>query len=81
MITDRTAYDPMALALRLAAALRALHPDQWQLDKVDKLLCDAPTLAALQAGKPVPDIRALWQEDLTAFRKRREAYLMYKIKK
>jgi hypothetical protein len=41
------------------------------------LLLHPPTLAAIKAGKPLQEIRALWQKDLDHFMQRRAKYVIY----
>ncbi len=78
LITDRAAFDPVALGMNLACALRDLFPQKWTMDGVDRLLCSAKVLEALRAGKTPAELAALWKDDLAAFGKRRERYLLYK---
>jgi uncharacterized protein YbbC (DUF1343 family) len=33
----------------------------------------------IQEGVPIEEIEALWQEDLEAFKKQREPYLLYPL--
>ncbi len=76
-IHDRAAFDPFDLGLRLACSLRDLFPDAWEMEHYDRLLGDAATLDALRDGKTAEEIRALWTEELDAFKERRKPYLLY----
>ena len=77
-VTDRAAFDPLVLGTHLACALRALHPNEWETDKLDRLLCDAAVRDAILAGRAAADVIALWRDELAAFEKRRAKYLIYR---
>jgi uncharacterized protein YbbC (DUF1343 family)/CubicO group peptidase (beta-lactamase class C family) len=76
-VTERTAFRPVEAGIVFAAALHRLYPAQFTLEKVDALLRHPPTIAALRAGRPLAEVRALWQEDLDLFLTRRARYLLY----
>jgi hypothetical protein len=44
---------------------------------VGPLLRDSATLEAIRAGKPLPEIEAMWREGEAAFEARRKKYLLY----
>jgi uncharacterized protein YbbC (DUF1343 family) len=76
-LTDRTAFRPVKTGLHIAAALRHLHPKQWQTRRFDRLLKNRATFDALLAAQPVAEIIASWQPALRDFMKRRRRYLLY----
>jgi uncharacterized protein YbbC (DUF1343 family) len=76
-IADRAALRPMGLALQIAAALLRRHPKQWELEKLDALLCSRATIEALRAGVPPAGILARWREEAAAFADRRLPFLLY----
>ncbi len=76
-ITDWATFEPVSTGLALALALRAQHPEEWQLDAYDKLLADAPTLALVRQGRPLAEIVASWEPGLAEFATRRQGHLLY----
>ncbi len=77
-VTDREALDSLSLGAAVASALCRRHVDQFETANLNKLLLHAPTLAALKAGKPWPEVRALWRKDERDFILRRRPFLLYK---
>jgi uncharacterized protein YbbC (DUF1343 family)/CubicO group peptidase (beta-lactamase class C family) len=76
MITDRDRIDPVRVGLEIATALRRLHPEEWQAEKLEVLLLDRRTLEAVLAG----DIDAALAAAATgpaAFSARRVPHLRY----
>ncbi|MFM7244633.1 MAG: exo-beta-N-acetylmuramidase NamZ domain-containing protein [Planctomycetaceae bacterium] len=76
-ITDRSAVDPVRVGLEIAVALRGLHPQDWQADKVDVLLLHRATLDALLGGKPADAVLESARDGLKEFARRRGAWLLY----
>lgn len=77
VITDRAAFASVRTGMEIAAALQALYPGVWEIAAYNRLLGHAATLAALQAGRPIADIEAMWSVDMFEFRERRERALLY----
>ncbi|MEX2560479.1 MAG: DUF1343 domain-containing protein, partial [Pirellulales bacterium] len=77
IITDRSAFDPLALGLHVAVTLRRLYPDEWDSSRYGRLLGNRQVLEALQAGASVDQLQALYQAELEAFRSRRQSFLTY----
>lgn len=77
LITDRARLRPVEFGLALACALRDLHDDVWQLDKMDRLLCDAAIRKMLKDRATLDQITAAYQAELADFRIRRAACLIY----
>jgi uncharacterized protein YbbC (DUF1343 family) len=78
IVTDAAAYEPIRTGLALASALHAVHPEKWEIDKLDRLLQWPPAMAALRDGKSVDAIMATWSTELDAFRRKRERFLLYR---
>ena len=78
ILTEREQCNVVDIGIVLATKLHQLYPDQFGLDKLNKLLVHKPSLEAIREGKPLASIKALWTADLTAFQTRRERYLLYK---
>jgi uncharacterized protein YbbC (DUF1343 family) len=77
VVTDRKALRPVATGVAIALVLHRLYPSEFALDKVGPLLRDSATLEAIRAGKPLPEIEAMWREGEAAFEARRKKYLLY----
>lgn len=83
-ITDVDRFDPIRTALVMILEQRRLFPQYgWRSQDggtaywLDKLSGNLGVRLAVEAGAPVDDIVALWQDDLAAFRTRRAQHLLY----
>ncbi|WP_406390046.1 exo-beta-N-acetylmuramidase NamZ domain-containing protein [Streptomyces sp. NBC_00887] len=83
-ITDVDRFDPIRTALVMILEQRRLFPQYgWRSQDggsaywLDKLSGNREVRLAVEAGAPVDDIVALWQDDLAAFRTRRARHLLY----
>ncbi len=74
-VVDPARARPIALALRIAEALRSV-PD-WDRSGFALLLDSRRAHDATLAGDPVPRIVAAWQPALDAFKRVRSRYLLY----
>jgi hypothetical protein len=63
--------------IALARALRLLHADDWDPKRLDWLLKDEATAAAILAGEPTAAIVQRWQKDLDLYKVRRRPFLLY----
>jgi len=78
VITDRAQLRPVYAGLEIAAALRRLHPDDWQVEKYGRLLANADTLERLKRGESPEQIALSWQPRLEEFRRARTRALIYR---
>ena len=78
VITDRDKLDAVDVGLTIALTLRRLYPNDYALDKISHLLRHAPTQEAINAGKPLKEIKKSWSAERKEFKKRRAAFLIYK---
>lgn len=78
VITDRPSVHAVLTGLEIAAALRTLYPEHFHLDAVLTLLGNAATLERLRRGDAPTRIVDEMADDLAAFRKRRQPYLLYR---
>ena len=78
-VTDRAHFDPTKVAVALLAAIRAVHPDQFQfrVERFDRLAAGPALRQALEAGRPLSEIWDGWEGDLARFRTTRAKYLIY----
>ena len=77
LLTDRDACNVVDVGLQIAETLYRLYPSDFNPDKMRHLLLHPPTLEAVKAGKPLKEIRALWEPALEEFQKVRSKYLLY----
>ncbi|WP_159766461.1 exo-beta-N-acetylmuramidase NamZ family protein [Streptomyces sp. HM190] len=79
-VHDRTAYDPVRTGIGLLVTAKkvwsgfAWRPDRW----IDKLTGSTRVRTMIDAGADTDEVVAGWQEELAAFRKVREEYLLYR---
>jgi uncharacterized protein YbbC (DUF1343 family)/CubicO group peptidase (beta-lactamase class C family) len=78
IVTDRDRLQAVDLGIVIALTLRRLHPNDYALDKIAPLLRHPATLEAIKSGQTLATIKRSWEADLRSFRKRREAFLIYK---
>jgi uncharacterized protein YbbC (DUF1343 family) len=77
ILTDRAHCNVVDVGVTMAKVLNRLYPEQFKVDKVDVLMGNKETLAAIKADKPLAEIRQLWAADLEKFKERRAKYLLY----
>jgi uncharacterized protein YbbC (DUF1343 family) len=78
VVTDRARLRPVRLGLELAVALRRLHPNDWKVDSVQRLLVNADVLERIKRGDEPEAVEAAWQPRLNEFRRARARALLYK---
>jgi SSS family transporter len=76
-LTDPTLADTPELGIEILAVLHRLYPTQFQLAKVQRLLCSQSTLDALTRGEDPRAIAATWAASIAAFRAATQPYLLY----
>jgi SSS family transporter len=76
-LTDRNAFNSPEFGVELISALHQLYPE-FALAKAEHLVVNVDTMRALTNKDDPRSIAASWAADLTAFRQRREPYLLYK---
>ena len=64
--------------MTIAWHLEHLFKDAFQLQDVAKMLQNDETMKTLEAATDPAQIPAAWRDDLAAFRKVREKYLLYR---
>jgi len=77
-VTDRAAFEPVALGLEIACTLRRLYPHDWQTKRADRLLINRKVYNAILEGADSAEIEAMIKPQLDEFLKRREKFLLYK---
>lgn len=78
-VTDRTAYDPVALSVRLLALIRARHGDSLRVDSpgLDRRAGTDALRRGIERGEAADSLIAAWRPDLDRFMRRRAPYLLY----
>ena len=71
-IIDRQALRPVFTGVTIATVLHRLYPNDFDVDKMQRLLRDPRTLEAIRNGVTIS-----WAEDEAEFAKRRAKYLLY----
>lgn len=84
-ITDRGSFDAITTAVAMLVTAKRLYPGSfgWQYPGrdplwVDKLSGSSWIRTSVDAGKSTQEIVAGWQQDLAAFARLREHYLLYR---
>ena len=77
IVTDRQQLQSVDLGLVIALTLQRLYPKDFALEKVNRLLQQPDTIAAIREGKSLTEIKQGWAADLESFKKRRAQYLLY----
>jgi len=77
ILTDRDAFDAGLTAITLATALADLYADDWQIDRFPRLWGRPEVVEQLRSGLAPEMIAAAWENDLAAFMRIRQRYLIY----
>ncbi|CAL9396280.1 exo-beta-N-acetylmuramidase NamZ family protein [Streptomyces sp. enrichment culture] len=79
-VHDRAAYDPVRTGIALlVTAKRTWSGFAWRADNwIDKLTGSTWVRTAINAGADADEVVAGWQEELAAFRRTRQEYLLYR---
>ena len=77
-ITDRAAVRSVSVGIEIAAVLKRLYPEQFDVSKMIFLLGSDETVAALQGDVPPQQIVAAWAASLAEFDAKRHKYFIYK---
>lgn len=77
VLTDREKLQAVDVGLAIGLAVQKLYPNDFALQKVQTLLQHMNTIQAFKTGKPINQIKAAWENELTDFKRRRQKYLLY----
>jgi len=78
VLTEREFLDSPELGIELASALHKLYPEQFHMEKMIEILANENIYQELMRSLDPHRIARNWQDDLQAFEKVREKYLIYK---
>jgi uncharacterized protein YbbC (DUF1343 family)/CubicO group peptidase (beta-lactamase class C family) len=77
VLIDRERLNSPELGIELAAALRRLYPDRFQLDRTLGMIGARWVVNAIKEGEDPRAIEQRWQSSLERFRALRAEYLLY----
>ncbi len=78
VITDRNALNSYQTGIEIAAALRKLYPNDWQVDRYARLLVNAEILDMVKRGETPENIDKAVNSKSSDFARRRASFLLYK---
>lgn len=78
VITNREVLDAARLGLEVAAAIQKLYPGKVDFSLGKRLIGSDEVIRRLQAGDDPRAIQQGFQDDVAAFVKMREQYLLYR---
>ena len=77
VIVNRDAFNSVRLGSEIAFALNRLYPGKIDLERDRLLIGNRRTMDAMKAGTDPATIERRWAEDVAAYLKRREPFLLY----
>jgi uncharacterized protein YbbC (DUF1343 family)/CubicO group peptidase (beta-lactamase class C family) len=78
VVTARDELQPVRMGLEIAAALWALHGDDYQMENTDRLLGSRASLERVRAGEDPAAVAASWAVAESRWRLLRAPYLLYR---
>ncbi len=78
IITDRAEFKSVQTGIEIASALRALYPNDWQIEKFNRLLANQTVFDEIKAGKSAAEIEKSQRVSIDEFIKKRASFLLYK---
>jgi uncharacterized protein YbbC (DUF1343 family) len=82
-ISDRESFDPIRTAIAMIVTARRLHPDKfaWRESSppywIDRLTGSDQVRKAIDGGASTDEVVGGWRQELRAFRRLRDRYLLY----
>jgi len=79
IVTDREAFEPYWCGINIVNTIYRMYPEQmeWRVAHFDRLCGSAKIRETIIAQSSLDGLRASWQEELNAFKKNRQKYLVY----
>ncbi len=78
IITNRDAFNSVRTGFEIAAALRKLYPNEWQVEKYGRLLVNTEILNLVKQGRSPDDIERAAKAKNDEYLRRRASFLLYK---
>jgi uncharacterized protein YbbC (DUF1343 family) len=76
-VTKQKRVPVLKLGIALASTLNRLYPNDFDLDKVNRLMKSEKLVAAIREGRDIPALAKMWKSSVEDFKSRRAAFLMY----
>lgn len=76
-VTDSREFHSLDAGLHFLSTLQRLHPDKFDLSKIDLWIGRRDVKDRIRRGEPADSIAASWNEGLELFKPIREKYLLY----
>ena len=76
-LRESSSFPAMDFSLQLYRVLSQLYPEDWDRSRADRLLKSPRTIALLNAGASVLEIRANWRPGQEAYLERLAPYMLY----
>tara|TARA_R110002126_G_scaffold1402_13_gene8028 strand:- start:8670 stop:9923 length:1254 start_codon:yes stop_codon:yes gene_type:complete len=70
--------EPLRMAAHLIHAIHVTHPEEWDVEAMQRLLGDVATLEAVRNGASAESLLEMWRVESEAFDERRQPYLLYR---
>lgn len=77
LVTDREALDPVAAGCAIAWTIEALFGESYELKSVAPMIQDTAAMQAIVEADDPHTISQTWQQELDAFKRLRQEYLIY----
>ncbi len=77
VITNRNRVRPVRAGLAVATVLRELYPEQWEIDRLPRLLSDTQMMNAIRERAPLSSLWARCDAEVGEFLPRRQLHLLY----
>jgi uncharacterized protein YbbC (DUF1343 family) len=77
LVLNRNVLDGPELGIVIASALHKFYPQDYKLDRINRLLANKQVLEELKDGKDFSRISGEWSDQLGAFEAKRKAALLY----
>jgi uncharacterized protein YbbC (DUF1343 family) len=77
LLVDREAFHPVKTGIAIALHMQKNHPEQFKIERLNKLLVHPATLQAIKDGKDLDAIAGSWNAELNDFKNRRARFLLY----
>ena len=76
-VDSRASFEPVRTGIAIAIALRKLYREQWNADRLHRMIGDPVVTAAILKPSHLAEVEALFKDGLDAFRAKRQKYLLY----
>ncbi len=77
LIFDREQVESVRIGLAIAVTLRKIHPTDWEMGPLQRLLVSAQTYSAIEQGASLDAVWNIAQAGLESFEQRRQSHLIY----